>query len=819
MWSQFASLESYAFSINAVFVACSALAILMIGIFIKLHERASRAASIFQWLIFLDFIYYVGLAGNYLAKDVTVALWWQHVTLLGLLLQPTVVYRFCAALNQSVRPHPYWITANDIICTSFAILHLSTDLFLDEPYSYAWGYFMHWKPLTLVFGVYYSIVCAISILPFLRTIHSPKVSFTQRERARWLLIAWLISSGAFVDYFPAYGYQVYPAAYIFILLTMISTAMVTLRFRLVDITPAFAAQCIIDTMHDALLVADKDRHVRLINQAACNLLGLKAEEILHHPVPEALEQAIPAHVQEALLHGEEQQDLEIIYKPPSREQVVNLALSISPMKNQRGLTEVYIALLRNISEQRAAEKRAYQLANYDTLTQLPNRNQLRDRLVKLVEEGARHHFGIAVLLIDLDQFKRINDSFGHSIGDRLLREAAKRLQQCLWIRDKRHPDRFREIEATLARLGGDEFVIALHRVQDDLKVAQLARRIIQSFSQPIQLQDHEIYISASIGISRFPQDAKDVESLLRNADTAMYHAKEQGRSTYQYFDEKMNSVLQQRLVIEADLRKGLLRNELVVYYQPQVNIQTGCIDGLEALIRWRHPERGLVSPAEFIPVAEDSGLIIPIGTFVMQTACKQVQAWHQAGYHPMRIAVNLSAKQFQQTGLIDTVKQILAESALAPHYLELEITESILMQDAEDVATTLRAIRDLGVLLTIDDFGTGYSSLSYLKRFPITGVKIDHSFIRDVPHDPDDVSLTQAILAMARSLKLEVVPEGIENQEQLNFLQSNHQGLAQGYLFGRPMPAAEVERYLQKATTPEVAPLAELPALNVAERR
>jgi diguanylate cyclase (GGDEF)-like protein/PAS domain S-box-containing protein len=819
MWSQLASLESYAFSINAVFVASSAIIILIISIFIRLHERASRAISIFQWIIFLDFIYYVGLTGNYLAKDVNLALWWQHVALLGLLLQPTAVYRFCAALNQGVRPHPFLMIVNDLICASLVILHLGMNLFLEEPYTYAWGYFMHWNSLTLVFGVYYSIVCIFGMSPFMATIRNPKASLTQRERARWLLIAWLISSGAFVDVFPAYGYQIYPAAYIFILLTMISTAMVTLRFRLVDITPAFAAQRIIDTMHDALLVTDTDRHVRLINQAACNLLGLKAEEILHHPVPTVLEQAVPLAVQEALQHGGDQQNLEIIYKHPAHEQAINLSLSISPMKNKRGSTEAYVALLRNISEQRAAEKKAYQLANYDPLTQLPNRNQLRDRLTKLVDEGARHNFDMAILLIDLDQFKRINDSFGHSIGDRLLREAAKRLRQCLWIRDNRHPDRFREMEATLARLGGDEFVIALHRIQDDLEVAQLARRIIQSFSQPIQLQDHEIYIGASVGISRFPQDAKDVESLLRNADTAMYHAKEQGRGTYQYFDEKMNSILQQRLVIEADLRKALLRNELVVYYQPQVNIQTGRIDGLEALIRWRHPERGLVSPAEFIPVAEDSGLIVPIGTFVMQTACKQVQAWHQAGYHPMRIAVNLSAKQFQQAGLIDTVTEVLAESALAPQYLELEITESILMQDAEDVASTLHAIRDLGVLLTIDDFGTGYSSLSYLKRFPITGVKIDHSFIRDVPHDPDDVSLTQAILAMARSLKLEVVPEGIENQEQLNFLQSNHQGLAQGYLFARPMPAAEIERYLQKDIVHEGAPLAELPALIVAERR
>lgn len=790
--------ESYAFNPTAVSVAIGAIIIFILGGIVAVRERTSRVGLIFLILIIVEQLYYIGLIGNYLAKEPQVAFWWQHISITGLLIEPAVVYRLCASMNPTYYSNRFLSISIDFTCVLLVFTHLSTDLFLGEPYHYPWGYFMHWKPATIIYLIYYSVISIYSLLPFVLLMHDRTASPTQRDRARWLLGGWAISIFAFIDLLPAHGFSIYPTAHFFISLTMMVTAYVALRFRLVDITPAYAARRIIDTMHDAIIVADKDRYVRLINKAACDMLEFKVEEILHHPVPETLERAISPDALEALLRGEERQNMEIVYTQKSTGQAINISISVLPMKDSNGLTEAYLGLLRNISEQRAAEKKAHQLANYDELTKLPNRNQLYAQLTALVSEGTRHSFNITVLLIDLDQFKRVNDGYGHSTGDLLLQEATQRMQQCLRVQDARHPSHFREIEATLARLGGDEFVITLYRTQSDLEVAQLAQRIIQSFSQPMLLQDHEIHIGASIGISRFPLDSQDVESLLRNADAAMYHAKARGRNTYQYFDEKMNSILQRRLTVETDLRKALSHGELVVYYQPQVDIHTGSIEGLEALIRWRHPERGLISPAEFIPVAEETGLIVPIGNYVLQTACNQVKTWHLEGYHPMRIAVNLSGRQFHQAGLINTVKQALADSGLDPHYLELEITESILMQDVEEIATTLRAIRNMGVLLSIDDFGTGYSSLSYLKRFPVTCVKIDGSFIRNIPQDLGDIGLVQAIIAMARSLELEVVAEGVEKQEQLFFLQNNYQGLAQGYLFAKPMPASEVKRYFLK---------------------
>jgi diguanylate cyclase (GGDEF)-like protein len=436
------------------------------------------------------------------------------------------------------------------------------------------------------------------------------------------------------------------------------------------------------------------------------------------------------------------------------------------------------------------------LAYHDGLTDLPNRRLFTELVEHAVAHAQRNDQRIALLFLDLDDFKRINDSLGHQIGDVVLREVAERLAGVVRADDliARKTDEL--ASNTVARLGGDEFIVLLPDIRHSLDAAIVAERILKKLQSPVEVGHHELHIKTSIGITAFPEDGDSAEVLIKNADIAMYHAKEKGKNHYQYFTDDMNTALVERLKLEGALRKALERGELLLHYQPQVTTHNGDIVGVEALIRWCDPAKGLISPGDFIPLAEDTGLIVPIGEWVLHEACRQNKAWQDAGYPPISMSVNISSRQFQGTDLRATLETVLADTGLDAAYLDLELTETMIMKDPAQIADTLIDLKALGVRISMDDFGTGYSSLSMLKRLPIDCLKIDRSFVRDLASDPDDAAITATIVSMSRSLNLAVIAEGVEQLEQLAYLREHGCEIFQGYLASKPLPAEQMTELL-----------------------
>ncbi len=448
-----------------------------------------------------------------------------------------------------------------------------------------------------------------------------------------------------------------------------------------------------------------------------------------------------------------------------------------------------VGTAQDISERKRSEREIHRLAYYDSLTGLPNRVLFKDRVAQALLHARRYKTTVATLFLDLDRFKVINDTLGHNIGDLLLKHVADRLAESV-----RHSDTVgRSVETeeqhSLARLGGDEFTVLLTNLHDVQDAGLVARRVLDALAKPFSIEGHEIFVTASIGISIFPVDGDSVDSLLKNADSAMYHAKEQGRNNFQYYSNAMNAAATKRLELEGELRHAAERDEFVVYYQPQVDLHTGQVIGAEALVRWHHPERGLLAPEEFLPVATETGLIRIIDEWVLRTACRQNREWQDRGFPAIGISVNVSNSLFHGSTLLESVKEALAATGVSPNNLNLELTESIAMRNVEASITMLHSLKGIGVRLWMDDFGTGYSSLSYLQRFPINVVKIDQSFVRDLLTPNCPMPIVRAIIAMVHSLRLTVLAEGVEQEGQRTILLDEGCDYAQGYLFGRPMPA------------------------------
>ena len=443
-----------------------------------------------------------------------------------------------------------------------------------------------------------------------------------------------------------------------------------------------------------------------------------------------------------------------------------------------------VSMAQDVSESRAAQQQIEFLAFHDVLTKLPNRLLAKENMEQAILASDRGKCVVALLYIDLDNFKTINDSLGHEIGDGLLKAVAVRLRECLRDTD------------TLSRQGGDEFLIVLSNMRDTESVTVVVEKLLSRVAEPIVIDHHELAVSLSIGIAVYPEDGKDFDTLLKQSDTAMYQAKESGRNTYRFHTEQMNTDAVEHLRIRNGLRRALEHGEFVLYYQPQISLRSGEVIGAEALIRWKHPELGMVPPGRFISIAEDSGLIVPMGDWVLREACRQAVMWHKAGFPELLVAVNLSAVQFKRGDVEKCVRQALRESGLNPSYLELELTESILIKDPEKVLATVRQLKAQGVKFSIDDFGTGYSSLSYLKRFDVDKLKIDQSFVRDMADDPNDAAIVNAIIQMAKSLNLTTIAEGVEDARQLTLLKQQQCDEVQGYYFARPMPAEEFLKFV-----------------------
>ena len=439
-----------------------------------------------------------------------------------------------------------------------------------------------------------------------------------------------------------------------------------------------------------------------------------------------------------------------------------------------------LATVRDITDRKVAEKRIQYLALHDALTGLPNRTLLQDRLAKALAAARRQVNKVALMFLDLDRFKDINDSLGHSVGDLLLQGVAERLKK--WGRE----------QDTVARLGGDEFLITLTDVKDVPDAAVAAERLMDAMTAEFVVQGHSLSIGCSIGISIFPEHGTDTETLIKNADAAMYWAKESGRNNFRFFADEMNAQVVERLTLENSLRLALGKKELFLVYQPQMDIGSGRIIGLEALLRWQHPTLGLVPPDKFIQIAENSGLIVPIGEWVLRTACSQARKWQDEGLPAVTMAVNVSAVQFRQEGFCDLIRRVLNETGLAPQYLELELTESLLLANAEVMLSVVHGLKAMGVTLAIDDFGTGYSNFASLRQFGVTKLKIDRSFIQDVAVKPDDAAITTAIISMAKGLNLKVIAEGVEDEAQMSFLRAHHCDELQGYYFSKPLAVDRV---------------------------
>jgi len=453
--------------------------------------------------------------------------------------------------------------------------------------------------------------------------------------------------------------------------------------------------------------------------------------------------------------------------------------------------------LQDITERKRAEEQIRVLANYDSLTGLPNRRMFQQQLDQAIAEARRERSMLATLFIDLDRFKRVNDTLGHGAGDTLLVAVSQRLQHCLRGGDYVGLGRIEARASSIARLGGDEFVVVLTGLAEPADATRIAQRIRESLAAPVRLDEQEVFVTASIGVSIYPRDGEDAETLLKRADSAMYCAKEDGRNNCHTYSCALPAPGAGALQLEADLRRALERDEFTLVYQPQVDVADNRIVGVEALMRWRHPERGLIAPAEFIPLAEQNGLIEPIGGWVLEQACRQNRAWQRAGYAPVRVSVNISGRQLQQGGLAAAVAHALATSGLEPQYLALEFTETVLLREIDSTIGTMAGLKQIGVALSLDDFGTGYSSLTYLKRFPIDELKIDRSFIRDVAAKTEEAAITRAIIGMAQGLKLDIIAEGVETEAQAEFLRTHGCSLMQGFLFWRPMSAPEIGGLLQ----------------------
>ncbi len=539
------------------------------------------------------------------------------------------------------------------------------------------------------------------------------------------------------------------------------------------------AATVFESTHEGVIIADAQGLIVAVNQAFTRVTGYTEEESIGRR-PSMLQSGrhdpdFYAAIWQALAEAGHWQG-EIWNRRKNGELYPEL-LSISAVRDQRGEVCNYVGIFTDISQLKESEAKLSHLAHYDPLTGLPNRLLLSSRLQHAIEQALRQEYRLAVLFLDLDRFKNVNDSLGHQVGDELLRAVTERLGQRLRAED------------TLARLGGDEFVVLLERLHEPRDAALVARTMLDALAEPFVLaRGHEVYIGASIGISLYPDDGLEVAQLIQHADVAMYQAKDQGRNAYGFYTQTLTENANQRLELETKLRRALERNEFVLHYQPQVNLSDGRLIGAEVLVRWRHNDDGLIPPNQFIPLAEETGLIIPLGEWVLREACTQWARWRAQGCSPISLAVNISPRQFRQQDLVQMVERILAETGMPASALELELTEGALMHQGVGAETTLRELKRLGISLAIDDFGTGYSSLAYLKRFPIDRLKIDQSFVRDISVDSNDRELVSTIIAMGRNLNLQVLAEGVETEEQLAFLTDKGCDAYQGYLYGRPLP-------------------------------
>ncbi len=791
--------ESYAFNPHAIATFATAVLGAMIGLLTLRRERGSRVALPFGLVTASLVLWMTGATMMYLSQVAEVAEFWARFGQLAIAFIPAFAFFFAVRLvNRREQLRPAVILAMTV-STAFLLLVMFTDLHTSGIYRHPWGFYPRYGPAGMLFVSYISLMLGLSLYLLWQAYRSAEHHSITERRIRLLLIGVAIASLSAIDVLATFGVPVYPFGFTMLFVFFCIMALITWHYHLIDITPAVASRKIIETMSDALLVLDENARICLANPAASTLLGIPEAALVGSPAEKHL---ASMHLQDLLAemdNGATISDREIPYQDANGARRV-LSLSASRMHNRFDTNLASILVMCDVTERKLAEERVKFLAFNDDLTRLPNRLTFYDRLENELESARAESRKLTVLYLDLDRFKRINDTLGHIAGDDLLCEVAERLSAQLDSPHTRDPFASVVPRGFVARVGADEFALAMAGLVDLNDIRSFASQLLDELARPVKLGDHEITISGSLGIAQFPQHGGDTQTLLKNADTAMYHAKDAGRNNYQFYNENMNADTVDRLSLENDLRRALERKELELHYQPQVDGRSGTIVGCEALLRWHHPERGMVSPMVFIPLAEEAGLIHKIGEWVLNTACRQAQLWHSAGFKDLKVAVNLSGRQFRQSNLVLLVAQALIKSGLNARMLELELTEGIIMRNAVETTRTLGELKSMGIGISVDDFGTGYSSLSYLKRLPIDVIKIDRSFVNDITTDPDDRAITEAIIGLAHSLKKSVIAEGVETEEQVEFLARRDCHVMQGYLFSKPLAAQAFTDLLRESS-------------------
>ncbi len=897
---------SYAWNVFASPLLVTAAAMFLVGVMVTVHERGSREAWQFAFLAATICIWLSCFSLMYLAKDLRVSLAWAKSAYLGITFIPTALYQFTVIVTRSPRWRLAW--AGWAVSALFFVVTLSSGALLRDLYHYWWGFYPHFRWLGAPFLAFFFAMLALSLRELWLDYARAAPGTTHSVRTRLLLAGFAIAYLGSCDYVAAYGLPLYPFGYLPVFVFIVVVAKTIQRYHLVDLTPAFAAEQILATVADPVIVCDGEGRIRFVNAAAMSVFGYAAGELVGAPIELLAAPAAGMANRLRAAAAEPVREEEVVFRTRAGE-LVDVGLSLSPLlderrtavgavliardvrarkraeaalreseeryrtlfeRNQAGvfrtsvagvildcndsfarilgfggradcigksmlhhykdlwqrtallqkmraqgaLADEEVGLVRidgapawvlanammqapkgeasevlegtviDITQRKNAERQIVHQAYHDALTGLPNRMLFYDRLTQALSLARRDERGLAVLFLDLDQFKLVNDTLGHGAGDRLLVEIARRLQSSLRDSD------------TVARVGGDEFTLLLRNIDDGGDAARAAQKVLEAIARPAEIDGQRLYLTTSIGISTYPADGEDAEALLTNADIAMYRAKELGRSRYQLCTPAMNAKSVARLTLERDLRLAVERGELALLYQPQVRIASGRTVGVEALLRWNHPERGLVRPAEFIAVAEETRLILPIGEWVLRTACEQARRWHRDGCSDLSVAVNLSALQFQQRGLVAVVQEILDDTGVDPDWLVLEITESAAMHDAELTVEVLAMLRAMGLRIAIDDFGTGHASLSYLRQFPIDTLKIDRGFVSDLETSREGSAIVNAIIGLAHGLDLEVVAEGVETEGQLRFLAERGCEEYQGFLISQALSAAEVPEFV-----------------------
>lgn len=768
----------YTFNLFAIPPLATAFFALALGVAVTVRERGSRVSWAFFDLCLVVWVWLFTFSLLYLSSDPDTAYIWAKASYLGIPFIPPAMYHFTTRVLDIYRERRVLVWSSGVVFGAFALAFTASERLFAQLHRHPWGFYPRFESLAFLFVVPFVGLVALSLWEFWRAYRATEPG-TERLRARAFLIGFGVADLALIDFLPVYGLRVYPVGFLCVFAFLSIAAYAIWRYRLADLTPGFIADRLVRTMPDMLVVCDAGGRVKLVNPAFRGGMHFDADELGGRPLEELADGRASRENLRNILRRSSTFDRELTLRAKDGE-AVEVSVSASELRDENGFRVGSVLVARDIRERKRMEGELLRAALFDRLTGLPNRVLLLDRIERALAHARRRAIGFAVLYLDLDGFEIVKDTLGHSVADEVLVHVARRL-----VASVRETD-------TVCRLEGDQFALLLRYVSDSDAAIPAARRIQGALSSAFMLEGQQLFLSAGIGIALSSADYEEPEAMLRDAHAALGRAKERGRGRVEVFDREMRARAVRRLSLESDLRRALKEDRLGLLYQPIVSLETGRPWGCEALLRWRHPERGWIRPEEFLEVAEETGLILPMGTWAIRRACRQLRAWREASrrFADLRVHVNLSAREVARPGLIEQVEGALHETGLAPESLVLEITETTLMKRPERVLRTLDALRERHVRFALDDFGTGYSSLAYLHRFPVEILKIDRSFVTG-DHGPGDAAIIRAVVALGESLGMEVIAEGVETEKQADLLRSLGCRHAQGYHFSRPLDPPE----------------------------